>query len=80
MKQDVKPNIIVILKDNRGCGDFCFNGNKQLKTLNLDGFTANGAMFTNGYENYAVCSSSRAGRITGRFQEQFDYNRNPLLN
>ena len=68
MQQDAKPNIIVILQDNWDCGDFCFNGKKQLKASNLDGFTANGAMFTNGYENYVVCSSSGAGRIAGSFK------------
>jgi arylsulfatase A-like enzyme len=74
-----KPNIIIILTDDQGYGDVGFNGNKQLKTPNLDRLAANGVVFTNGYASYAVCGPSRAGLITGRYQDRFGYSRNPLF-
>jgi len=74
-----KPNIIIILTDDQGYGDVGFNGNRQLKTPNLDRLAANGTIFTNGYASYAVCGPSRAGLITGRYQDRFGYSRNPLF-
>jgi arylsulfatase A-like enzyme len=74
-----KPNVIIILTDDQGYGDVGFNGNKQLKTPNLDQLAKNGVIFTNGYVSYAVCGPSRAGIITGRYQDKFGYSRNPLF-
>jgi len=74
-----KPNIIIILTDDQGYGDVGFNGSKQLKTPNIDQLAKNGAIFTNGYVSYAVCGPSRAGLITGRYQDKFGYSRNPLF-
>lgn len=78
-QQPNKPNIIIILTDDQGYGDVGFNGSKQLKTPNIDKLAKNGAIFTNGYVSYAVCGPSRAGLITGRYQDQFGYSRNPLF-
>jgi arylsulfatase A-like enzyme len=78
-KKIAKPNIIIILTDDQGYGDVGFNGNKQLKTPNLDQLAKNGVIFTNGYASYAVCGPSRAGLITGRYQDRFGYSRNPLF-
>ncbi|MFK8059447.1 MAG: sulfatase-like hydrolase/transferase [Polaribacter sp.] len=74
-----KPNVIIILTDDQGYGDVGFNGNKQLKTPNLDQLAKNGVIFTSGYVSYAVCGPSRAGIITGRYQDKFGYSRNPLF-
>ena len=74
-----KPNIIIILTDDQGYGDVGFNGSKQLKTPNLDQLAKNGVIFTNGYVSYAVCGPSRAGIITGRYQDRFGFSRNPLF-
>ncbi|MGK0414693.1 MAG: arylsulfatase A-like enzyme [Polaribacter sp.] len=78
-QESKKPNIIVILTDDQGYGDVGFNGSKQIKTPNIDKLAKNGAVFTNGYVSYAVCGPSRAGLITGRYQDQFGYSRNPLF-
>lgn len=78
-QQSKKPNIIIILTDDQGYGDVGFNGNKQLKTPYLDQLAKNGVVFTNGYVSYAVCGPSRAGIITGRYQDKFGYSRNPLF-
>ncbi len=74
-----KPNIIIILTDDQGYGDVSFNGNKQLLTPNIDRIANDGVVFKNGYVSYAVCGPSRAGLITGRYQDQFGFSRNPLF-
>lgn len=74
-----KPNIIIILTDDQGYGDVGFNGCKDISTPNIDRIAANGVKFTNGYVSYAVCGPSRAGLITGRYQDRFGFCRNPLF-
>lgn len=74
-----KPNIIIILTDDQGYGDVGFNGNKKMKTPHLDELAKNGVIFTNGYVSYSVCGPSRAGIITGRYQDRFGFSRNPLF-
>lgn len=73
-----KPNVIVILTDDQGYGDVGFNGCKDIPTPNIDRIAQNGVKFTNAYVTYAVCGPSRAGIITGRYQDRFGFGRNPL--
>lgn len=73
-----KPNVIVVLTDDQGFGDVGFNGCKDIPTPNIDRIANNGVKFTNGYVTYAVCGPSRAGIITGRYQDRFGFGRNPL--
>lgn len=73
------PNIIIILTDDQGYGDVGFNGCKDIPTPNIDRIAANGVKFSNGYVSYAVCGPSRAGLITGRYQDRFGFGRNPIL-
>jgi arylsulfatase A-like enzyme len=73
------PNIIIILTDDQGYTDVGFNGSTEIPTPNIDRIAKNGVVFTNGYVSYAVCGPSRAGLMTGRYQDRFDFGRNPLL-
>ncbi|MBJ6368968.1 sulfatase-like hydrolase/transferase [Snuella sedimenti] len=75
----IKPNVIVILADDLGYKDVGFNGSEDIKTPNIDQLANNGTIFTNGYVSYAVCGPSRAGLITGRYQDRFGFGRNPLF-
>lgn len=72
------PNIIIILTDDQGYGDVGFNGCKDIPTPNIDKIAQNGIMFTQAYVSFAVCAPSRAGLMTGRYQDRFGYSRNPL--
>lgn len=74
-----KPNLIVILTDDQGYADVGFNGCKDIPTPNIDRIAANGVVFTEGYVTYSVCGPSRAGLITGRYQDRFGFGRNPLF-
>ncbi len=74
-----RPNVIIILTDDQGYKDVGFNGCKDIPTPNIDRIANNGVKFTNAYVSYAVCGPSRAGLITGRYQDRFGFGRNPLL-
>jgi len=74
-----KPNIIIILTDDLGYQDVGFNGSTDIKTPNIDAIAKNGVKFTNAYVTYPVCGPSRAGLITGRYQDRFGFSRNPLF-
>ncbi len=71
------PNLVVIMTDDQGYGDVGFNGCKDIPTPHLDSIAANGVRFTDGYVSYAVCGPSRAGFLTGRYQQRFGFERNP---
>ena len=73
------PNIILIISDDQGYADVGFHGSKEVFTPNIDRIASNGVIFSDGYVSYAVCSPSRAGLITGRYQNRFGYSRNILL-
>lgn len=77
--QASRPNIIVILTDDQGYQDVGFNGSTDIKTPYLDELASNGVIFTNAYVTYPVCGPSRAGLITGRYQDRFGFSRNPLF-
>lgn len=80
LNQDVRPpNIVVILTDDQGYRDVGFNDSPDIKTPQIDRIARNGVKFTNGYVSYAVCGPSRAGLITGRYQDRFGFSRNPLF-
>ncbi len=73
------PNLIIVLVDDMGFADVGFNGCKDIPTPNIDKIAKQGVKFTNGYVSYAVCGPSRAGLITGRYQDRFGFSRNPLF-
>lgn len=74
-----QPNVIIILVDDLGYADVGFNGCKDITTPNIDKIASQGVKFTNAYVSYAVCGPSRAGLITGRYQDRFGFGRNPLF-
>jgi len=71
-----KPNVIVILSDDVGWGEFGFQGNTQIPTPNIDSIAKNGVRFTNGYVAATYCSPSRAGLMTGRYPTRFGHEFN----
>ena len=72
-----KPNIIVIVSDDQGWGDVGFNGCKEIPTRNLDALAKSGVVFESGYASHPYCSPSRAGLLTGRYQQRFGHECNP---
>jgi arylsulfatase A-like enzyme len=73
-----KPNVIFIVADDLGYADAGFqNAANDVKTPNIDAIARNGVHFTNAYVSCPVCSPSRAGLLTGRYQERFGHEHNP---
>ena len=75
--QPPKPNILVIVGDDMGYADVGFHGCKDIPTPNLDALAAAGVRFTNGYVSGPYCSPTRAGLLTGRYQQRFGHEFNP---
>ncbi|MFH0757969.1 MAG: arylsulfatase [Bacteroidota bacterium] len=63
------PNVVIILSDDQGWGDFSISGNSQIETPNIDGLAHDGAIFNNFYVE-AVCSPTRAELLTGRYHQR----------
>lgn len=72
-----KPNIIVIIVDDMGYADVGFNGCQDIPTPNIDSIAQNGVRFTNAYVSHPFCAPTRAGILTGRYQQRFGFEYNP---
>jgi arylsulfatase A-like enzyme len=77
-----KPNIILIYSDDHGWADLGIQGSDQdIRTPHLDAMARDGVRFTRGYVSAPQCVPSRAGVLTGRYQQRFgveDNNKGPL--
>ncbi|MFZ9839882.1 MAG: sulfatase-like hydrolase/transferase [Opitutaceae bacterium] len=73
-----KPNILLIVSDDQGYADAGFQGSRDIPTPHLDRLAAAGIRFTNGYVTHPFCSPTRAGLLTGRYQQRFGHERNPF--
>jgi arylsulfatase A-like enzyme len=73
-----KPNILIIVSDDQGYADVGFTGGKDVPTPHLDRLAASGVWCSSGYVSYPVCSPSRAGLLTGRYQARFGHENNPV--
>jgi arylsulfatase B len=70
------PNILIILADDMGYGDLSCYGSMQIQTPQIDMLAAAGVRCTNGYVSGVVCAPSRAGLMTGRYQNRFGFEHN----
>jgi len=62
------PNIVYILCDDLGYGDVrCLNPNGKIPTPNMDRLAASGMVFTDPHSSSSVCSPTRYGILTGRY-------------
>lgn len=65
---NTRPNIIYILADDLGIGDLSiYNENGKIKTPNLDKMGAEGMKFTDAHTSSSVCTPTRYGILTGRY-------------
>lgn len=71
-----RPNVIVIISDDMGYADVGCYGGTDIPTPGIDRIAAKGVRFTNGYVSCPVCSPTRAGLITGRYQNRFGHEDN----
>jgi arylsulfatase A len=61
------PNIVLIVADDMGYGDFSFINGGLNRTPTLDRLAAEGVVMTQHYAGSAVCAPSRASLLTGRY-------------
>jgi arylsulfatase A-like enzyme len=67
------PNIVVIVSDDQGYADVSYNPESppEVSTPHIDKLAQSGVIFTQGYASGYVCSPTRAGLMTGRYQQRF---------
>lgn len=66
---DVRPNVILIIADDQGFGDYGFMGSKVAQTPHLDRIAAQSQLYTRGYTS-PLCSPSLASLLTGKLPHQ----------
>lgn len=63
-----KPSFLFIMADDMGWADLSCYGRDDYQTPHIDRLAREGVRFTQAYANSAVCSATRVGLITGRYQ------------
>jgi arylsulfatase A-like enzyme len=78
--QEKRPNVVLLYSDDAGYADFGFqaqaSADLQKLTPNIDSIASQGVVFSNAYMSGCVCSPSRAGMLTGRYQSRFGHENN----
>lgn len=74
-----RPNFVLILADDLGYGEVGARHVGDVGTPNIDAIARAGVTFTNGYVTASSCVPSRAGLLTGRYQQEFGFYVNPTL-
>lgn len=74
--QPLYPNVVYILADDLGYGDIsCYNENSKIHTPHIDQLARQGLRFTDAHTSSSVCTPTRYGILTGRYNW-----RSPLKN
>ncbi|MBU7579403.1 MAG: sulfatase-like hydrolase/transferase [Porphyrobacter sp.] len=71
-----KPNIVIILADDAGYGDFGFQGSREMATPRIDALARQGVVYDQAYATTPFCSPSRAGLLTGRHPLRYGFEFN----
>jgi arylsulfatase A-like enzyme len=72
-----RPNVVLIFVDDLGYGDVGYHGTCDIPTPNIDSIARGGTWFSAGYVTAAICGPSRAGLLTGQYQQRFGFDDNP---
>ena len=73
---DRRPNVVLIIGDDQGFGDYGFMGHPVIKTPNLDRLAGESVVFTRGYVTTALCCPSLSTMLTGLYPHQHGYTGN----
>jgi len=71
-----RPNILLIFTDDLNYEGIGVQGGKYGRTPNIDSIAHNGVRFTDAYVTASTCCPSRAGLLTGRYQQRFGHENN----
>jgi len=77
-KPATRPNILLILADDLGKYDISHYGRLPVQTPHIDALAHAGVRFDNAYATAAICAPSRAALLTGRYQNRFGFESQPM--
>ena len=75
-ENDRQPNIVLLLADDLGYSESGIYGAADIPTPHIDALAEEGMRWTDAYVTAAICSPSRAGILTGRYQQRFGFEFN----
>jgi arylsulfatase A-like enzyme len=75
-----RPSILLLVVDDLGYRDLGFQGAADAKSPHIDALAKSGIRCTNAYVSHPFCSPTRAGMLTGRYQQRFGHENNPVYN
>ncbi len=70
-----RPNIVLIMTDDLGWADLTSYGAADIRTPNIDSLGRDGVRMTDFYSNGVLCTPTRAGLISGRYQQRYGLER-----
>ena len=70
-----RPNVVLIITDDVGYGDFGSYGAPDVRTPHIDSLAKDGVRLTDFYANGATCTPTRTGLMSGRYQQRFALER-----
>lgn len=75
-----RPNVILMFVDDLGYGDVsCLNPESKIRTPNIDALAERGTVFTDAHATSALCTPSRYGLLTGRYNWRSSLKQGVLL-
>jgi arylsulfatase A-like enzyme len=66
-----RPNVVLIMTDDMGWADIGSYGAPDIRTPNIDSLARDGVKFTDFYSNGVLCTPTRAGLMSGRYQQRY---------
>jgi arylsulfatase A-like enzyme len=75
-KNNNLPNIVLLFADDLGYADTSAYGSKSIPTPHIDALAERGIRFTDAYVTAGTCSPSRAGMMSGRYQQRYGFEFN----
>lgn len=73
-----QPNIILIMADDLGKYEVSAYGAEDIQTPNIDAIGENGVRFQDAYVTAPICAPSRAAILTGRYQQRYGFETQPM--
>lgn len=75
---NARPNVLLILADDLGRDELGSRGAVPAITPHIDRLAREGVSFTSAYATAAICAPSRAALLTGRYQNRFGFESQPM--
>ena len=66
-----RPNVVLIMTDDAGYADIGSYGAPDVRTPNIDSLARDGVKLTDFHANAMSCTPTRAGLISGRYQQRY---------